>query len=292
MIDLHTHTTASDGSFSPEELIRLASEIDLRGIAITDHDTVDGISRGRGEARVQNVPFISGVEISAEYRKDGTMHILGYLIDEENEHLEKGLDFLKDARRKRNPQMIKLLNDAGITIMMDDVVAESGGGEVGRPHIAKAIVKGGFASSITAAFDRYIGKEAPYYVDKARLSISDSISLIRKSGGIPVLAHPKTLNIPSPEEAEAYFSDLKEMGLMGIECYYYSHSKRETKFYLNIANELGLLVTGGSDFHGANKPDAKLGVGKGNLNVPEELMYGLLEAKEKGTAFLDKSVKP
>ena len=216
MIDLHTHTTASDGSLSAEELIRLAHEIGLSGVAITDHDTTDGVAPARAEAERIGMLFVPGIEISAEYTEKGTMHILGYFIDEKNDYFEETLLFLKKSRSQRNPKMIKLLNEAGVSITMDDVVQEAGGGQVGRPHFAKAMIKKGFCASTPEAFDKYIAKGAPCYVNKERLTPKDSIDLIRKAGGVPVLAHPKTLKLPSKKDLKSLLKDLIKMGLVFI----------------------------------------------------------------------------
>ncbi len=278
MIDLHTHTTASDGTLTPEELIRCAHEIGLSAVAITDHDTTDAIAIANDEAEKLGVFFIPGIEISAEYSGNGTMHILGYFIDETNDQMIETLDFLKESRRLRNPKIIKLLNDAGISITMEEVVEEAGGGQVGRPHFAKALIKSGFASSVNDAFDKYIKKGAPYYVNKERLSPKKSMEVILSSGGIPVLAHPKTLGIPFGDDFKKLITTLMDYGLMGMECYYYSHSREEFENYIALSQKLGLLVTGGTDFHGDNKPKIKLGVAKGNMNIPDDLAVKLATA--------------
>lgn len=283
MIDLHTHTTASDGSLSPEELVRLAREIGLSGIAITDHDTTDGIAPAKAEAERIGMPFVTGIEISAEYTEQGTMHILGYFIDEKNGYFEETLLFLKESRRERNPKMIRLLNEAGVSITMDDVVQEAGGGQVGRPHFSKAMIKKGFCASTSEAFDKYIAKGAPCYVNKERLTPRDSIDLIRKAGGIPVLAHPKTLKLQSQKDLKSLLKDLLKMGLMGLECYYFSNSKEEEANSLALARELDLLIFGGTDFHGKNKPKVRLGVGLGNMNIPDDVLDNLVSIHEKMT---------
>ncbi len=283
MIDLHTHTTASDGSLSPEELISLAREIGLSGIAVTDHDTTDGVAPARAEAERIGMLFVPGIEISAEYTEHGTMHILGYFIDEKNGYFEETLLFLKESRRERNPKMITLLNEAGVDITMDDVVEEAGGGQVGRPHFARAMIRKGFCASTSEAFDKYIAKGAPCYVNKDRLTPKDSIDLIRRAGGVPVLAHPKTLKLPGQKDLKSLLKDLVKKGLMGLECYYFSNSKEEEANSLALARELGLLIVGGTDFHGKNKPKVRLGVGLGNMNIPDEVLDNLFGAHKKLT---------
>ncbi|MBN1573334.1 MAG: PHP domain-containing protein [Deltaproteobacteria bacterium] len=281
MIDLHTHTTASDGTLTPEQLIRHAHEIGISAISVTDHDTTDGVAIARTEAEKRGVFFIQGIEISAEYSDQGTMHILGYFIDENNDRMIEVLDFLKRSRRLRNPKMIKLLNEAGISITMEDVVNEAGGGQVGRPHFARTMIKKGFASSINEVFDKYIKKGGPCYVNKERLSPEKSIELILTAGGIPVIAHPKTLGVSDHGDLKKLIIELMDYGLMGMECYYFSHTKAETEGYIELAEELGLLVTGGTDFHGENKPNIRLGVGKGDLKIPDDLAEKLKAAHEK-----------
>jgi predicted metal-dependent phosphoesterase TrpH len=280
MIDLHTHTTASDGRLTPSQLITHAADVGLCAVAITDHDTVDGIEEARSHAREIGMPFIPGIEISAEYTATGTMHILGYFIDETTGSFTDALTFLQRARRNRNPMIIERLNHYGIDVTMDDVRREAGGDQIGRPHFARAIVRKGFASSIAEAFERYVKKGAPCYVDKERFLPERAIELIRKAGGIPVIAHPKTLNIDFHRELPAFLSRLKEMGLMGLEAYYYNHSRSEQDYFLGLARKLSILATGGSDFHGDNKPKVALGKGNGKLRVPRKVYDHLVEAKE------------
>jgi 3',5'-nucleoside bisphosphate phosphatase len=281
MIDLHTHTTASDGRLTPPQLIALAAEVGLCAVAVTDHDTVDGIAPARRCARDIGMPFVPGIEISAEYTATGTMHILGYFIDETTHSFADALAFLKLARRKRNPQIIERLNHYGVDITMEDVRREAGSDQIGRPHFARAIVRKGYASSIPEAFDRFVKKGGPCYVNKERFSPERAIELIRKAGGIPVLAHPKTLNIDFSVELPRLLARLREAGLMGIEAYYYSHSPSEEEYFLRLSRKSAMLATGGSDFHGDNKPKVALGRGSGKLLVPRRAYELLIEAKDK-----------
>ena len=275
MIDLHTHTTASDGTFSPAGLVRLAAEKGLTALAVTDHDTIDGIAAARYQADKSGVAFVSGIEISAQFTSDGTMHILGYCLDETNKSFQEALLFLKEARKKRNPGIIDRLNEKGISITLEDVLAESGGGEVGRPHFARALVRWGHAESITDAFERFLAKGASCYVDKSRLSPADSIGLIRLAGGVPVLAHPNSLRLPD-EELEKTVKELAGWGLMGLECFYPTHTQEDTKRLLAMAKAHGLVTTGGTDFHGRNRPKTKLGTGTGGFSIPHEVYERLV----------------
>lgn len=281
MIDLHTHTIASDGRLTPRQLIAHAVEVGLCAVAITDHDTVDGIAPARRYAEEIGMPFVPGIEISAEYTATGTMHILGYFIDETTGSFSDSLAFLKRARRSRNPQIIERLNHCGVDITMEDVRREAGSDQIGRPHFARAIVNKGFASSIPEAFERFVKKGAPCYVNKERFTPERAVELIRKAGGIPVLAHPKTLNIDFQQELPRLLARLREAGLMGLEAYYYSHSRSEEEYFLRLSRKLAILVTGGSDFHGDNKPKVALGRGNGNLLVPRLAYDLLIAAKEK-----------
>ena len=281
MIDLHTHTTASDGRLTPRQLIDHAVEVGLCAVAVTDHDTVDGIAEARRHAHEVGMPFIPGIEISAEYSTTGTMHILGYFIDETTRSFSDALAFLKESRKKRNPQIIERLNHCGVDISMEDVRKEAGSDQIGRPHVARAIVRKGYASSIADAFERYVKKGAPCYVNKERFSPERAIELIRKAGGIPVLAHPKTLNIDFGQELPRLLARLQEMGLMGIEAYYYSHSPSEEEYFLRLSRKLDIIATGGSDFHGDNKPKVALGRGSGSLRVPRRAYELLVEAKQR-----------
>jgi predicted metal-dependent phosphoesterase TrpH len=283
VIDLHTHTTASDGRLSPEQLIGLARDIGLSGVAITDHDTADGIAPARDAARRIGMPFIPGIEISAEYTATGTMHILGYFIDETDESFRQAVVFLQEARGERNPKIIECLNSRGIPVSMEDVRQQAGSDHIGRPHFARAIVRKGYASSVGEAFERYIKKGAPCYVNKSRFSPRRSIELIRNASGIPVLAHPDSLNIDPLEELPKLLGELVGMGLLGIECYYYNHSKEKQAYYLKLAERLSIIATGGSDFHGDDRPKVALGTGTGGLRVPDEVMERLAAEKERIT---------
>ncbi len=286
MIDLHTHTTASDGRLTPEQLVDLAANLGLSGVAITDHDTMDGIAPARARAERIGLPFIPGIEISAEYGAVGTMHILGYFVEEGDSAFQQALTFLGEARRERNPKIIERLNYYGVPVTMEDVRLEAGGEQIGRPHFARAIIKKGFASSMGEAFERYIKKGAPCYVNKARFSPLQSIELIRKASGIPVLAHPKTLAVDPYERLPQFLAGLVEMGLMGLECYYYNHSRDQEEYFLGLARKLQIIPTGGSDFHGENKPVVQLGRGFGDLHVPHEIFNRLVAEKERITSSI------
>jgi 3',5'-nucleoside bisphosphate phosphatase len=272
-IDLHTHSNASDGTLPPGELVRLAKERGLRALALTDHDTIDGLARAVAAGQEVGIEVIPGVEISAKH-PGGSMHILGYFLDYESEILGQRLAVLKQARKDRNPQIIAKLRDRGIPITMEQVEGISGGGQVGRPHIARALYELGQVRSIQEAFDIYLGNNGIAYVSKFRFPPEEAIAMIRDAGGIAALAHPFTLGLNTAETLRPLLKNLMALGLAGVECYYPEHSPDQEALYLSLARELGLLLTGGSDFHGDNKPE----IGLGRINCQARLTYDLVTA--------------
>ena len=270
LIDLHSHTHSSDGSATPRELITLAASAGARAVAITDHDTLDGLAEGRTAAQDAGIEFVAGVEISADFQP-GTMHILGYLVDEWSKDLNSALERLRTARRERNPRIAGRLQELGLDISYDEVASLAGNKVVGRPHFASLMVRKGYVATIKEAFDRFLAKGAPAYVEKERLSPADSIGLIKSAGGVAVLAHPYQLKL-TDQDTEDEIRRLKDLGLDGIEAIYSRHSTEERERYSRLARRLGLLITGGSDFHGTFKPDISLVTGLGDLQVPYELL--------------------
>jgi 3',5'-nucleoside bisphosphate phosphatase len=272
-IDLHVHSTASDGSYPPAEVVRQAKEGSLVAMALTDHDTVDGLPEAVAAGERLGVEVIPGVEISAQC-PGGTMHILGLFVDYHNGLLDQRLAVLKQARLDRNPQIIKKLNDQGINITMAQVEAISGGGQVGRPHIARALMEAGYVNSIQQAFDIYLRLGGKAYVSKFRFPPDQALAMIREARGIPILAHPFTLNQGSAFALKNLVTELKGLGLAGLEVFYSEHTPEQEALYLKLAKELDLLVTGGSDFHGQNKPEITLG----SFASQSKLTYDLVEA--------------
>jgi 3',5'-nucleoside bisphosphate phosphatase len=269
MIDLHTHSTCSDGTLSPTELVREAKKSGLTHLSLTDHDTAEGVAEARAEAGIQGLSFMGGLEISAEHQP-GTLHVLGYGFDESDAALSERLEYVRRCRAERNPKIAENLRALGMDVRMEEVKAVSGHGLVGRPHFAKVLLDKGYVPSLQEAFDRYLAKGRPAYVDKVRLSPEESLAVIREAGGVAVLAHPLQLKVGRGGELEAVVKRLADLGLQGMECYYRNHSAEDTEALVALARTCGLVATGGSDFHGANRPGIRLGIGEGGLRVPIE----------------------
>lgn len=260
MIDLHTHTTASDGTLTPQDLVDLAAAKGLSVLAVTDHDTVGGIAAALERGKERRVEVIPGIEIGAKWNGDGQMHILGYHIGWGDPRLLDRLSWLRAERRERGLRMVRRLNELGVPISWERVLELTGAGSIGRPHLARALVKSGHVESISEAFRLYLGAGAPAYFEKAELPPAEAIGLIRASGGVPVLAHPTTLKL-TDSKLEACVADLAGQGLAGIEVYWAKHTEAEKASYERLAALYNLVATGGSDFHGSNKPAIELGMG-------------------------------
>ncbi len=263
-VDLHTHSSASDGSFAPAELIARADAAELLAVALTDHDSTAGLAAARQAAGgFPDLHFIAGVEVSAEFAP-GTLHILGLGVDADSGALARLAGELRDAREERNPKIIAALQSLGLAIDMDDVAAQAAAARgdeyvLGRGHIAQAMLVKGLARSIDEAFDRYIGTDAPAYVEKDKIPPASVIESIHAAGGLAALAHPAQLLCRDADELRQIVRRFADAGLDAIEVYHSDHDAAQTRLYLDIARELNLGVTGGSDFHGSLKPTVKLG---------------------------------
>jgi predicted metal-dependent phosphoesterase TrpH len=281
-IDLHIHSTASDGTLSPLEILTLAQDLNIAAISITDHDTLDGSKDVLSFGIPPSVKFLTGVEISSEpppsFSCAGSFHILGYAVDVDNPELNHTLSMLRDSRKRRNPQILELLSHLGIEITLEEVRNLAGDSQLGRPHIAQFMVEKGYVPSIDAAFDEYLGNGKPAYVDRFRFECEKTIKAILNAGGIPVLAHPLLLGIKKDDILKNLIAALTEMGLRGIEVYYPEHTKNLIAYYSRLASHFNLLITGGTDFHGDIKPEIKMGVGKGDFLVPYELYEKLISS--------------
>ncbi|WP_250277939.1 PHP domain-containing protein [[Clostridium] colinum] len=271
MIDLHTHTTFSDGTYSPQELIELAYKNNIKAISITDHDTIEGICYGQKRAEELNIELINGIEFSAKYNNI-EVHILGYFLDINNQSFLKFLEGLKQTREERNLELINKLNSLGLDITLDDVKSLSPMGLITKAHFGVALCKKGYAKTIKEAFSLYLGKDKPAYVKRDLISYEDAINAILNVKGIPVLAHPMIYKIPE-KDLDICIKTLKNAGLKGIECYYPSNSLKQTNFLLSLAKKYDLKVTGGSDFHGDNRPNVSLG----NIFLNKQIDYKILE---------------
>lgn len=281
MIDLHIHSTASDGTLHPHEIIAQAAAIGLEAIAITDHDSLKGVESALRQAIPTTLKFLTGVEISAappsSVRIAGSFHILGYGIDPQDPDLCDSLRGLQKSRENRNPAIIAKLNHLGIPITLAEVIEAVGECQLGRPHIARVLAQKGVVHSIDEAFGRFLGSGKPAYVDKHRIGCQDALDRIRSAGGVPVLAHPGLLAFDTHSGLADAVGALVGMGLMGLEVFYPDHTPAFTEACRRLARQHDLLMTGGTDFHGALTPEIQMGTGRGDLNVPFALYETLVQ---------------
>jgi len=244
-VDLHIHSTASDGQLSPSEVVRKSAELGLSVIALADHDTVNGIAEALEAARAYpKLTVIPSVEINTDI-PHGEAHVLGYFIDYTDQELNASLERLRESRRLRAQKMIAKLATMGVYIEWERVQEIAGSGTIGRPHLAKAILEKGYIASTREAFSKYIGKDGPAYVERAKITPTGAVELVMRASGLPVLAHPFT--IPDPE---AMIFELERVGLAGIEAYYNNYTDNQVSELLSLAEKHGLITTGGSDYHG------------------------------------------
>jgi hypothetical protein len=277
-VDLHAHSTASDGTEPPADLVAGAARAGLGALALTDHDTLEGLDAAAAAADALGVRLIPGVELSCQW-DGGAMHLVVLFLEPGSGPLQDRLAGLRAARDGRNARIVERLVGMGIEITLDEVEAEAGGGSVGRPHLAAVLVRKQVVPDIPTAFDRYLAAGRPAYVGRERLTPAEAISLARASSAVPVLAHPFTLGIALDSELRATLRGLAEMGLIGVEVEYSTHLPEERLRLRRIAADAGLLPSGGSDYHGAYKPDIQLGVGKGDLAVAGSILDDLEAAR-------------
>ncbi len=275
-IDLHTHSTFSDGSLTPSQLVAAAKGVGLAAVALTDHDTIAGLEEFLAAGAFHRIETLAGVEISLEFQKR-TVHLLGYGIRADYAPLRKALADIVKGRNERNERMIRKLQMLGVRIELDEIKAFAGENIIGRPHVAKALIQKGVVATFEEAFDRFLGRGRPAYCERYRLTPKVAIELIRDAGGLAVLAHPTYMRM-SPDAFEAALVQFKRDGLAGIEAYYSEFTEADIQFYLELARRHGLLATGGTDFHGTIRPDVLLGRGRGNLRVPYRLFQNLRES--------------
>ncbi len=267
-VDLHIHSTASDGRLAPADIIQEAAERGLAFIALTDHDTVDGIASAQAAAQAfPRLKVIPGIEISTDIAQ-GEVHVLGYFIDFTDLKLKANLDRFKTSRVRRAQGMVAKLENLGIHIDWQRVQEIAGGSSIGRPHIAQAMLEKGYITTNKEAFTKYISRDGPAYVEREKMTPAEAVGLIVKAKGLPVLAHPLTLNDP-----EAMIVELKAAGLVGIEAYYDGYTAEEINRLVGLADRHNLIATGGSDYHGLD-PNAETAIG--GADVPMESVERLI----------------
>ncbi len=271
-VDLHIHSTASDGRHSPQEIVRKAAGLGLEVIALADHDSVDGIAPALEEARKLNrLQFIPAVEVSTDV-PSGEVHILGYFVDYPSEELAAALERFRYSRKGRAQGMVAKLAELGIHISWERVREIAGDGAIGRPHIAQAMLEKGYIGSIKEAFDKYIARDGPAYVERDKMTPEEAVQLILRNRGLPVMAHPTTT--PEPE---AMIVELKAAGMVGIEAYYNNYMNEEIGNLIALAKDHGLIITGGSDYHGLDESNETL---MGGVEVPMEAVNSLIARAE------------
>jgi len=275
-VDLHIHSTISDGTLTPEQIVQVAQQKGLTAIAITDHDAIDGIAPAMQAAEGSELRVLPAVEISTEYQ-GGEVHILGYFIDTHAPRLLGKLQMIREARRERAAQIAEKLQQLGLAVTAEQIAAEAGAGSIGRPHVASVLVKAGYVRTAQEAFAQYLIPGRPAYVPRYRLTPAEAIQQIIQAGGLAVLAHPGIDN------AEKWLGELIEQGLGGLEAYHTSHTSGQTRKFLELAEQLGLLVTGGTDSHG---PGGPVPVEIGSVEVPDECAQRLLQwAQQRQQAY-------
>jgi len=270
-VDLHIHTTASDGVNSPEEVVGRAKALGLKAIGITDHDTLEGVEPAFAAGRLHKIDVLPGVELGAE-RQGEEIHILGYLIKLHHREFLDKLAFFRETRIKRMEEMVKRIGKLGFLVTMERVREIAGSGSVGRPHLAAALVEAGVVENTTEAFEKYVGNGCPAYIPRYKLDPVEAVHLIRAAGGVPVLAHPGLNN------TARLLEELIEVGLAGLEVCHPVHTREQVSYYFRLAGEYGLIATGGSDFHG---PGHKAGCLLGAETVPYSVVEELKKAAER-----------
>ena len=281
-IDLHTHTCKSDGSYTPTELVDYAAEKKLAAVAITDHDSIEGLDEAVAHAAalkkrgLPSVEVIPGIEFSTKYEKQD-VHIVGLYISYDGQAFQDALGGFVDSRINRNRKMCANLQGAGIDITYEKLLAMYPDAVITRAHYASYLLENGYVKSRQDAFARYLGDHTKYFVPREKVTPAQAVELIVKAGGVPILAHPPLYHMGN-DRLDALVSFLKADGLMGIEVFYSTYSNQDVRDMQRLADKYELLVSGGSDFHGANKPGLDLGCGYGRLFVPEEALWKIKAA--------------
>ena len=279
-IDLHTHSICSDGSDSPVELIDLAAAAGLRAISLTDHDTVTGLAAAAARAAELDIEFMPGIELSC-HTGDRTIHLLGYNFDTTNLALVASLANQQRSRTERNTLLVERLAALGYFVTLEEIEAHANGGTVGRPHVAAVLMKHGYVNSIEHAFDELLAQGKPAYVERRELPASDAISLIHEAGGAAIWAHPTRSKAFDENHFRSTLDELVDSKLDGFECWYSRFTPDHRRQMARIARKYELIATGGSDYHGAYKPDLNVGTGTGDLHIPYEVFEELRQRSEK-----------
>ncbi len=273
LIDLHNHTTASDGTDSPEELVGKAAALGLRAVGITDHDTAAGVTEALEAGDRLGVEVVPGIEVSSDYR-DNNVHILGYFIDPTSPALRPVLEWVSAERKARNEKITAMMAADGFDISMEQLRSAYPGAVLGRPHMAEYLMRKGYTASVQEGFAKYLGEGKPYYLPKRRISVARAVEVIAAAGGVSVLAHPLQYRYPEKEVVEL-IEYAKALGIRALECYYSEHSTADQAWLLTLAERYGLGVSGGSDYHGSRKTHIRMGSGMGDLAVPYTVLEGL-----------------
>ena len=276
IVDLHVHSTESDGTLTPEDLVAEAKKAELAAFALTDHDTCQGVGKAMPLAASAGIELIPGIELSTDYHGK-EVHIVGLYIDIENEQLLKKTTEYRKCRSERNALMVEALQKEGLSITMEELVAENPDCVITRANIARFLYEHGQIKSVREAFDRYIGDHCKCYVGRLKVASTDAVRLIKEAGGTAILAHPLLYGL-SNTNLQKMIDALKPVGLDGLEAIYSTYTTGEEQQMKRLARENGLLISGGSDFHGSNKPDIALGRGRGHLYIP----YSVLETIKAG----------
>ncbi len=279
MIDLQLHTTDSDGTWPWDKVLDHCLTMGLKAFAITDHDTVARHAAIRAWAKAKRALAIPGIELSTQDRGQ-SVHLLGYFLEGPLENLGRRLDYLRKERSVRNHKIVEKLRALGISMTEAEVLEKAGAGTVGRPHIARLLMEKGVVKSIQEAFDKYLAHGGAAYFPKEELPLREGIDLLHEAGAVTAVAHPGFLK-RTAEQMEDSLREWKDWELDGIEAIYPGYSEEQRVYFHRMAGKLGFLMTGGSDFHGENKPYIKIGVGTGDLNVPDELLEPLLRRRDE-----------
>lgn len=278
-IDLHIHSSASDGSFTPEEVVKLAKNAGLAAFALTDHDTVDGIEQALHHAnQIGDINVIPGTELSCYYG-NREIHIVGLFVNHKDETFLSELQKLKDAREARNERMVQNFTDAGIQLTIEELKHGNPNSVITRAHFARVLTEKGYCKDKNEAFEKYLGIGCPFYLPKPKVTPEHVLKLITDAGGTAILAHPYSYKL-SKSEVETLLDYLIPLGLSGMECYYSTYDNGQVQELRSMALAKNLLVSGGSDFHGVVKPDISIGIGRGNLRVPEKLLIQFQEYRK------------